>query len=642
MERMKKKLLVSLLIGLLFLAGCNSSATTGEKEPSKIHNVFLMYEEEYVNDSYESIGDLFFVAEGKEKEKIASEVINGEYYYDNSKNKVFFLDEERNLYEYESGKEKEKLAEEVLMFSGDTEIITFLNSDYALYVLNEKNEKDKVASSINSFDVIGKQIYYLDDDGDLSKYSIKDKQETEIENDVVSFTKLSDDEEIAFLDEDYSLYYQKGDQESFRITGDEVSPYFIKKVGNSIVYYNNEDDESLDLYVAELKEDGKNTKIASDVYYYQYDDGYYYYLNSDDNLYKKKANEDDSTKIKSDVSDFTVANGTVYYLNVDNDLYKLDGKESEKIKSSISSYQTTLDGDIVYVTDDQDMYVNSEKVASEIEYYSLYFDNLAYSHEDKLYLMENLGKKKTIVEDLNQYSSVSYHNEVVFKNELTFDDIAGVWKAEEDGESAFIEIRDNGEVEYLQTAEIDELEVNYAGYNSLDTMTIEDGYYVEFVRLEDGTMDVTSDGITLNFTKSSLEEAEEYYITVQLEEDKLDVEYLVSGYVEDFEYAVYWGDEWYLEGYLDPNSPIYQEKLDYITSSYEVDAWLELSDYQVKNIQHVKDAIFTVETVETYYIYNPENDFTGAEQTKNNTYTVERIDGEFFIVDIQETSADSI
>ncbi|GIN93979.1 hypothetical protein J22TS1_50300 [Siminovitchia terrae] len=47
-----------------------------------------MFDEKYIGEDEQSIGDLYLVSYGKEKEKIASKVKDGFYSYINSQDKV--------------------------------------------------------------------------------------------------------------------------------------------------------------------------------------------------------------------------------------------------------------------------------------------------------------------------------------------------------------------------------------------------------------------------------------------------------------------------------------------------------------------------------------------------------------------------
>ncbi len=637
-------IILLLFVITLILAGCNSNQAKGEKKPAEINNRFLMYEEKYNGEEEQSIGDLYLVSEGEEKEKIASDVLDGFYYYINSQDKVLFINNEHELYEFKKGKEKSKLAKDVVRVEGDysDNIVTYQNSENDLYIINGENNKDKISSSVTQYELIGNYIYYLDDDGDLSKYNIKDKQETEIDNDVFSFTSLSDKEEIAYLDDDYSLYYKNaGDEESIKITSDEVSPGSIKKIDSNLVYYNIEDEGSYELYISPLSKGGTSKKIASEVSDYQFNGGYFYYVNNDGNLYKKKENEDNSTKLASDVFQFQIEDDTVFFTNEDQKLFKLkEGSKPEKISSSVLDYDITAKGDLVYQTDDFDLYVNDKKVASGIKMFGLYFDHLAFAgDDDKLYLMENMGEKKVIEDDLNKFSNAYYQNKLVYSNQLTFEDIAGVWKAEYEGEIFFLGIEKNGRLTRFETGEVQELSGSYAGYHFIEASAADT--YITFSLAEDKSLTIEMDEDYQTLSKSTKAEAEDYYKQVQLEIDKSDISYLMDRYLTKFSYAVNYGEPSYIEDYLDPASALYKEQINFVTNAYEQDITEDLEDYQIESINNTAEGIYVVTIKEVFTIYSGADDYEGTEKTFKNSYTVKKIDGEFFISDIKVSQGDS-
>ncbi len=116
---------------------------------------------------------MFLISKDGKQEKIASDVRDGSYSYINSQDKVLFINQENELYEFENGKEKVKLAKDVANFDGDysEDIVTFQNEETDLYIINGESEKEKISSTVSQYELIGEHIYFLDNDGDLSKYN---------------------------------------------------------------------------------------------------------------------------------------------------------------------------------------------------------------------------------------------------------------------------------------------------------------------------------------------------------------------------------------------------------------------------------------------------------------------------------------
>jgi hypothetical protein len=625
-------LLVLIIVFTLSLVGCSKKESKAAEKPKEIHNKFLMFEEKSVEDE-QSIGDLYLKTDGSEREKISSNVVDGQFEYNNDQDKVFFKNNENELYEYGKDKEKIKLAEDVLNFNSNynENIVTFQNEDSDLYIIQGQGDDEKIASNVLQYDVIGGNIYFIDDDHDLSMFQIKDNQETEIATDVTYFTDLNGEDEIAYLNDDSELYVKKEKEEkSIKITSEEVSSDSIKKIGDNIVYLNIDDEDSIELYTSPISEGETPTKIASDVSKYKYFNGNYYYVNNDDILYKKTEKDKTSTRVASDVTSFTVRKNDLVYLDKDNNLYKqMDGEKSKKVASSVSNYDVTPKGDVVYSTDDEDLFVNNKKIASDIVQYNYFFENVAFAtKDDKLYLMENMGDKKVIEEDLNQYSNAFYQNKNIYMNYLTFEEIAGVWKSESDG--WFVEIDKNGTFTNLESGDTEEWEQDFSsGYHTINAYSDESNIELELGKDHTLSMATDMDG-TIQLTKSSKDEATKYFENQQMEADKEEISTLIDNYVTSFEYAVNFGSFYRISDYIVPSSPFYSEQEKYVQDAYDRNLYEKLIDYKIENTNRISDDEYSV-TVQEIYNISDSSLSEGQEKTFKNTYNVKKIDDEFLI-----------
>ncbi|SFB20770.1 MULTISPECIES: DUF5050 domain-containing protein [unclassified Bacillus (in: firmicutes)] len=634
-SKMKMLNVLFAMIALL-LAGCSTKEAMGEEkpEPEEVHHDFLLYKQEYVDEDERSIGDLYIKSDNKQKEKISSRVVDGQFEYMNSSEKVLFINEESELYVYEKGKEKSKVAKDVASFRGypELDMITFQDEEGDLYITQKNGEKEKIASSVTQYDIMDGSILYVDDDGDFSKYHIKDKSEVELANDIVFFKNLNGKDEVAYLNDDYALYFRNiEDEESIKISSEEVYGDSIKKIGDQLVYFSTENEESGELFTAKIEEGTSPVKIASDIVDYKYHDDYFYYVNNDDNLYMKKADDQDSKKLASDVSNFKQKNDTLYYQDTENTLYKIEGnKEPKKISEEVLSFYITPDSDVVYETEDEELFVNEKKVASDVQDYVHYFGNVAFStKDDQLFLMKEMDEKQAIKEDLNDISSAYYQNSVIFSNELSFEDISGIWKADGEDGPMFVEIDKEGAMKYLFSDDVRNFNVDYAGYGYLSASYDESSYRFE---LDGDTLNYSDEGFDLSFTKSSKQEAEEYYKKVQLEADKEEISTLLDRYLNDFEDAVYYGEMYYIEDYIDGNAPLFKQQEDFIASAYEKNIIENLVDYNIDSIESVDKDSYTVKVSETFSIYV---DGEENEKSFHNTYTVKRINDEFLITDLK-------
>lgn len=646
MSNKMKMLNVLFAMMALLLAGCSGKEAMGDEkpEPEEIRHDFLLYKQEYVDEDERSIGDLYIKSDDKQKEKISSRVVDGQFEYMNSSEKVLFLNDESELYVYEKGKEKSKVAKDVTSFKGypELDMITFQDEEGDLYITKENGEKEKIASSVMQYDIMDGSILYVDDDGDFSKYHMKDKSEVELANDIVFFKNLNGKDEVAYLNDDYALYFRNiDDEESIKISSEEVYGDSIKKIGDQLVYFSTEDEESGELFSAKIEEGTSPVKIASDITDYKYHDGYFYYVNNDENLYKKKADDENSTKLASDVSYFKQKKDTLYYQDTENTLYKIEGsKEPKKVSEGVLNFYITPDADVVYETEDEELFVNEKKVASDVQDYVHYFGNVAFStKDDQIFLMKDMDEKQAIKEDLNEISSVYYQNSIIFTNELNFEDISGVWKADGEDGLMFIEIGKEGSMSYLFSDDVRNFEIDYAGYGYLSASYDESSYRFELSG--DDTLNYSDEGFDISFTKSSKQEAEEYYKKVQLEADKEEISTLMDGYLNNFEDAVYYGDIYFIEDYMDENAPLFKQQEDFLVSAFEKSIQEDLIDYKIDSIESVGKDVYLVKVSETFSIYTG-LDGNEKEQSFHNNYTVKRIDGELLITDLKVSTESSL
>jgi hypothetical protein len=618
-----------LILLVSFISGCSSSdsATLKDKKPDKVHHNFLLFKEDHVNEDGESIGDLYIQSLDSEREKIASDVVQSSYVYVNSKDKVLFLDEESNLYEFKVGKDKVKLADEVYYFDGQysEDIVTYLNNDSDLYLIKD-GEEEKIASEVNQKEIVGDDIYYSDYDGNFSVYNMESRQESSIADDVTYFQLLNKDGDTVYLNDDSMLYYKKAGEESVKVSGEEIDPSFIQFADKNVMYL----DYDGALYASQISSNEVETKrIASDISYFTFQDGTFYYVNNSGNLYKKSTKDDSATKLASDVVDYRLIDGTMYFTNEDATLYKLTSKEEkEKIATDVYFYDES-NGDIVYVNADNELFVNKTKVASGIQEYAYYYGNLAYStNDEKLYLMEGLKDPKVAIKDLGDYSTASYQNQIVFNNTLDFEDISGFWRIDNDEESLFVEIKKDGTmVNYFDDSTL-EMTIDYAGYQSMDVSV--EGEYMTFTRIDNKSMMVHDDYDEYTMTKSSKEEADEYVKDVLYEQDADEISTLIADYLTAFSNAVYYGETYELGYYIDEDSEFYQQQADYVMKQYDNSIEVEVLDYQINDIKSIDKDTYEAVVDEQYSIRDLEED---TEDTVNQTsiYTLKRMDGYFYI-----------
>lgn len=105
--------------------------------------------------------------------------------------------------------------------------------------------------------------------------------------------------------------------------------------------------------------------------------------------------------------------------------------------------------------------------------------------------------------------------------------------------------------------------------------------------------------------------------------------YLITYYLQ----AYVDGDTTSLGYYVCPSTAFYSEQERYMQSLKSKGIVLDLVDYNVASIEQLSDKKYEVSVAEYYTIDSPEQGFSDTEQ--NSKYTVELIDGEFYITGLE-------
>ncbi|WP_042478450.1 TcaA NTF2-like domain-containing protein [Bacillus ndiopicus] len=114
-----------------------------------------------------------------------------------------------------------------------------------------------------------------------------------------------------------------------------------------------------------------------------------------------------------------------------------------------------------------------------------------------------------------------------------------------------------------------------------------------------------------------------------MESAREQIGYLITYYLQT--YAD--GDTASLGHYVYPESLFYSEQERYMKSLHTKGIVLDLIDYNVTVIEQLSEKMYEVDVNEYYTIDNPEQGFSDTEQTSK--YTVELIDGEFYITGLE-------
>lgn len=243
--------------------------------------------------------------------------------------------------------------------------------------------------------------------------------------------------------------------------------------------------------------------------------------------------------------------------------------------------------------------------------------------------MEGMKEAQVVDEDLSAYHYVFYHGEMVFNNVLDFKDITGVWRSVDDD---FIEIKSDGTIISILDQEQLKFEKEHADAKSINTYNDEYEEYVIIRQVDKETLIFESDYEEVYLYKSSQSEAEKFAVKEQEASIQEEIDDLISSYVFDFEYAVNEGDSDYITDYISPTSDFYDQQLEFVQDLYERDTAVELQHYEMVDRDKVNDDTYKATFYEEFNMYNSGDE---TEKSFENVYTVERIDGEFFITDLK-------
>ncbi len=644
---MKKYSGLLLFLFFLFIAsGCskekveNSKAAT--KESNEIHHRFLLFQEEIYNDETStSVGSLYVMTDKKKKQKISDGIPDGQFEYINSRDLVLFKTKKDELYQYKIGKGKTKLASDVMTFNGyeKTDLITYQNADNDLYLIIDGSAPIKISAGVTRYELIGRQVYFIGQNKDLSVYSSDQKKVTKLASAVTDFQDLNGKDEIAYLTGDSSLFFnKKGGKQNIKIKDHEAAAGPMIKSGTNL-YYMNAVGESMNLNVSPIEEGGASEVFARNVEHYQFHEGSIYYVNRDWDLFRKKGKDSTAVKLAENVTEFKLSKDAIFYIDTNRNLFKQKAEQKpEKIGSSVFDFALSPKSSVIYQTENRDLFINNRKISSDADYFSYTLGSLAFGTKNhQLVLMKDLKEKLVIDEDLSSYSWVSYQNRPVYINQFTLMDIAGVWKAANQNEKLFIEISEDGVLTDLQSGEQVYLILKYEGYHSLYAVSAESN--IELKLSKDKTLSFKNkDGVTFPMVKSTHGEAnvnpQNKTNKTEGTNEEAEVTMVIEEYIGNFEKAVNDGTFTYIMYLIDPESAFYDEQAEYILDVYEKNIMEKIINYQIETPVKISDDTYHVTVLETYNItYGKEdrNEF----KTFRNTYTVKKSGAVWLITDIE-------
>lgn len=649
----------------LLLAGCGKESTNQKTQVSETaEQTFMMYKQQHMNEDSLGSGDLYIHKIGqKEDEKIASDVLEQNFHYNVEKDYVLYLSDDYDLYKVASGTSKEKLAKNVVTFEqlNNSDIIFYRDQDENLYSIDLGQKEvvtEKIGNGVSQYTLKDKQIYYVSKDQDLLVYNLETREEKTIAEQVNAFK--FNGEELFYTNEDNMLFYKENeDKEGVKITGDSVGLYMVEKDANDIYFVSNENEDN-SLKVSDMKDQNRTSKIADDVIDYQVVDHETIYLTGDGDLFTTAKDRDTSKKLATDISNFSVHNGEVYMQDEDETLYVLKDEKQQKIASNVEESYISKTGEVAYLTKDHDLMVDHQKIESDVQSIANMNDTVAYAtEENKLYYMNlgNVDDVKLVSDELNHYSTVSYLNKEIYRNTLSFKDIAGYWKATDSEEPNYVVIKENGDFSTMYSEKPIRLKIekdsasfmNFvavgktSGEDLAADFTLEDDKLtIHYSSSEDGqkferVAEASAKAAMKQYQQEQTAQEkreQEHELAIEEEEITNEMDQTVRSYLSEFSYAMNSGDTSSLSSYISPSSSFYKSQKQYIENSFDKGNGVNENNTTIVNHEKINDSKYHVSVDEDYTIYKEDGSSKDAVYT--NVYTVERFDNGWYITGLNE------
>lgn len=401
LTQMKKWFLLSFLILTILVTACSNADNDADKQGyqedasiSIVKDELLLYQE---NESDAGQGDLYIKTSTREPEKVASDVLAGQFQYLYNTKTLVYLNKDHQLLVKAAEKSEEQVSTDVLpdsvVVSKDESTILYLQSVNSgdnssltgdLYFKPLSGDKVKIASNIStsnySLTEDGKIATFVDAESSLYRKASEQVDKEKIASDVSRFI-VSNDGNITILENlDGSVYIKNvnsTDKEKVASQG-FFNPSFADD-NQTLAYLDEYRENSSKGELMVLKAGYEKAKIASDVtkFHFPATSDFIYFLNVDKSLYKKeisdaevdgKANDQNSdaaalktlnpnekVKIGENVTGFDVApdSSSIVYTDTDDNLFlKRSGEQKVKIGSNVSSFHLYNDSVIFW---DKDM-----------------------------------------------------------------------------------------------------------------------------------------------------------------------------------------------------------------------------------------------------------------------------------------------
>lgn len=461
-------------------------------------------------------GDLYRMAIGSEKEKIASNIKQDSYSLTKDGKIATFMDAESSLYRKASDvTDKEKLASSISKFimSNDGDVTVFENLDGSVYIKKvNMPDKEKLASQ-NIYELTfsddSQIMAYLDEyHADSSKGElmllIDGYEKTKIASDIIDYQIPVLGDSIYFLNEDKSLYVKtikdtEEDEKSKKKNKDEDQPIALKTI-NPIEKVKL-DDEVTDF---DVTPDGSSI----------------IYLDTDENLFLKRIGEQ-KVKIGSNVINIHLYNDSILFRDKENTLYTIDltlDSVAKKALEKVEKSEQPSDRAASPVKD-------KVKLADEVEAYSTdkSLKYLVYKvTSGELYVRTKAQPTPVkVFENMDEFSALYFLNYLLYEKLVTINSLEGYWKTtdKETGQFMYSQFtKDSKVVWYNKQGESTEqsFTLKNATARSVE-LTFSDDSIVNFDLINKDTLALHVDGETAaqELTRVNKEEVDKNLIAIK-------------------------------------------------------------------------------------------------------------------------------
>lgn len=399
--------------------------------------------------------NLYFTKKDGKKEFIDSNILPNSFRQCIIGSLVYYINNENDLYIKDSGKEKVKLASDVIKFHLlDENSFYYVDKNLNLFFVNNNNKPLKITenSSICQFNSDKSKVLYFKKDIIYLKNLKTGKEEALNNNSIGNYFFFINNKDILYgeipnenmenLDLDATiLYYKKYNSPSQKLD-DSVSLYFLTNDKKGVYYLKSDNTLNyIDL------ENLKKFKLCDDVTSIKnvYNDAFI--LDSSNNLFiisptgEKKSLPKNFKEIKA-------FKNSLIILTKDNKLYKND----KEIASNVKSFNVSLDS-LAYVNYKNQVYFSkNEEPPKKVLENAKEYANIKIYQNNYTQWYNNINK--------NSSSLTS----TVYEKSINLDDLYGFWVNKnfntdfikvEDGKFTFLNIagEDTGDVTILKSSE---------------------------------------------------------------------------------------------------------------------------------------------------------------------------------------------